>query len=300
MPAARVERWFLRVMLGVSVVAWLALLLAELGQFRLGLLGFLLAIGAFGLSLLVYAFRASPATPTAAAGWRTPALAATAGILLCAALFLPPYETAVKGGDATVYLNFGRQIAHHGALEFEDDLLRPLSIASRAELFLNRVPLRHVDGPIWTIPRRLPDRRHRRPHGHRRLFPAVSGPHRPGTCPRLAARGARRRAPLRDPEPDWPVVRRAAAGRRACRLARGHAHGRLVAADLVREALGARDGRAVFRDGRGARLAGGMRPRRHAVGTRRGVVLGPRLFCEGRSPCPPARVPAGRRRGRGS
>ena len=141
MPAARVERWFLRVMLGVSVVAWLALLLAELGQFRLGLLALLLTIGAFGLSLLVYAFRASPATPTAAAGWLKPALAATAGILLCAALFLPPYETAVAGGDATVYLNFGRQIAHHGALEFEDALLRPLSIASRAELFLNRVPL---------------------------------------------------------------------------------------------------------------------------------------------------------------
>ena len=147
MPAARVERWFLRVMLGVSVVAWLALLLAELGQFRLGLLALLLTIGAFGLSLLVYAFRASPATPTGAAGWRTPALAATAGILLCAALFLPPYETAVAGGDATVYLNFGRQIAHHGALEFEDALLRPLSIASRAELFLNRVP-----GDVaWTV-----------------------------------------------------------------------------------------------------------------------------------------------------
>ena len=147
MPAARVERWFLRVMLGVSVVAWLALLLAELGQFRLGLLALLLTIGAFGLSLLVYAFRASPATPTAAAGWLKPALAATAGILLCAALFLPPYETAVAGGDATVYLNFGRQIARHGALEFEDALLRPLSIASRAELFLNRVP-----GDVaWTV-----------------------------------------------------------------------------------------------------------------------------------------------------
>ena len=147
MPAARVELWFLRVMLGVSVVAWLALLLAELGQFRLGLLALLLTIGAFGLSLLVYAFRASPATPTAAAGWRTPALAATAGILLCAALFLPPYETAVAGGDATVYLNFGRQIARHGGLEFEDALLRPLSLASRAELFLNRVP-----GDVaWTV-----------------------------------------------------------------------------------------------------------------------------------------------------
>ena len=48
MPAARVERWFLRVMLGVSVVAWLALVLAELGQFRLALVGFLLAPGRSG------------------------------------------------------------------------------------------------------------------------------------------------------------------------------------------------------------------------------------------------------------
>ena len=52
------------------------------------------------------------------------------GILLCGALFLPPYETAVAGGDATVYLNFGRQIAHHGALEFEDALLSSLSADS--------------------------------------------------------------------------------------------------------------------------------------------------------------------------
>ena len=141
MPAARAEYWFLRVMLAVSVVAWVALVLAELGQFRLGLLGFLLTIVAFWLSLLVYAFREGPAGPAATGGGLKPALAATAGILLCAALFLPPYETAVAGGDATVYLNFGRQIAHHGALEFEDDLLRPLSTASRAELFLNRVPV---------------------------------------------------------------------------------------------------------------------------------------------------------------
>ena len=149
--AARVERWFLRVMLGVSVVAWLSLVLAELGQFRLALLGFLLTAGAFGLSLLVYAFREGPAGPAATAGGRKPALAATAGILLCAALFLPPYETAVAGGDATVYLNFGRQIAHHGALEFEDALLRPLSPASRAELFRNRVT-DDTTGPFARFP----------------------------------------------------------------------------------------------------------------------------------------------------
>ena len=169
-PAVPLERWFLRVMLGVSVVAWVALVLAELGQFRLGLLGLLLTAGAFGLSLLVYAFREGPAGPAATAGGLKPALAATAGILLCAALFLPPYETAVAGGDATVYLNFGRQIAHHGALAFEDPLLRPLSTASRAELFLNRIPGDRT-GQFCTIPRRLPDRRHRRPDGHRRLFP---------------------------------------------------------------------------------------------------------------------------------
>ena len=138
-------------MLGVSVVAWLSLVLAELGQFRLALLGFLLMIGAFGLSLLVYAFREGPAGPAAAGGWLKPTLAATAGILLCAALFLPPYETAVAGGDATVYLNFGRQIAHHGALEFEDALLRPLSPASRAELFRNRIPL-DTTGPFVRFP----------------------------------------------------------------------------------------------------------------------------------------------------
>ena len=42
--AARVERWFLRVM---SVVAWLSLVLAELGQFRMALLGLLLTLGAY-------------------------------------------------------------------------------------------------------------------------------------------------------------------------------------------------------------------------------------------------------------
>ena len=136
---ARVERWFLRVMLGVSVVAWSALLLAEIGWFRLGLVAFLLAVAEIGFGLWG-AFRAVPPAPATAGGGLKPALAAAAGILLCAALFLPPYHAEMAAGDATVYLNFGRQIARHGALEFEDPLTRQLSPASRAELFLNRVP----------------------------------------------------------------------------------------------------------------------------------------------------------------
>ena len=139
--AAHVERWFLRVVLGVSVVAWLSLLLAEVGRFRLDLLGLILTTGALGLGLLVYAVRPGPAARSAGGGGGLKAaLGGGVGILLCGALFLPPYETALAGGDATVYLNFGRQIAHHGALEFEDALLSSLSTDTRAELFLNRVP----------------------------------------------------------------------------------------------------------------------------------------------------------------
>ena len=133
--AAHVECGFLRMMLVVSGMAWLALLLAEVGQFRL--VPILLIIGGGGLSLLVYVGRAG--------------LAAAAGVLLCAVLVLPPYETAVEAGDATVYLNFGRQIARHGALEFEDPLLRPLSPDSRAALFRNRVPA-DMTGPFARFP----------------------------------------------------------------------------------------------------------------------------------------------------
>ena len=147
---ARVERWFLRVMLGVSAVAWSLLLLAELGWFRLGLVAFLVAVTMIGFGLRGV-LRAVPPAPAAAGGGLQPALAAAAGILLCAALFLPPYHTEMAAGDATVYLNYGRQIARHGALEFEDPLLRQLSPASRAELFRNRVP-RDMTGRFARFP----------------------------------------------------------------------------------------------------------------------------------------------------
>ena len=167
---ALVERWFLRVMLGVSVVAWSALVLAELGWFRLGLVAFLLAVAEIGF-VLWGAFRPVPPTPATAGGGQKPALAAAAGILLCAALFLPPYHTEMAAGDATVYLNFGRQIARHGALEFEDPLPRQLSPASRAELFLNRVP----GDVVWTVRTSLDGRPYSRfPGGF--LIPDIADP----------------------------------------------------------------------------------------------------------------------------
>ena len=195
MPAARVERWFLRVMLGVSVVAWLALLLAELGQFRLGLLGFLLAIGAFGLTLLVYAFRASPATPTAAAGWLNACAGSNGG------------DPAVRRAVPPAVRDRGERRRRHRLSQLRPSDCPPwrarvrgcpaapaVDCQPRGAVPESGARRRGVDGArcsgraaVFAVPRRLPDPGHRRPDGHRRLFPAVSGPDRPGPRPRLAA-----------------------------------------------------------------------------------------------------------------
>ena len=100
-----VERWFLRVMLGVSVVAWSLLLLAELGWFRLGLVAFLVAVTIIGFGLWGV-FRTVPPAPAhgrrraaagAGGGGRDPAVRRA----------VPPAVHAPRWPPATptVYLN---------------------------------------------------------------------------------------------------------------------------------------------------------------------------------------------------
>ena len=142
-PAApRLEQWFLRLVLGLSVTAWLALVLAEAGRFSLRLLVGTLAIGGLGALYVGLAGsggrrrRPEPAPPAPAGAGR----AFGAATLLAAALFVPPYETVLLGGDATLYVNVGRKIAETGALRFDDPLVRDLPVAVRAALFRNRTP----------------------------------------------------------------------------------------------------------------------------------------------------------------
>ena len=135
-----IERWFLRVALGVSAVSWLALVLAEFGRFRADLLLALVATGAVGLALLAYAFATAPTSPRSGRRTLKPVLEFGALLLLCALLFVPPYEAVVAGGDATVYVNFGSRIVATGALEFEDELVSRLPADARAGLFENRRP----------------------------------------------------------------------------------------------------------------------------------------------------------------
>ena len=135
--AATIERWYLRLALRISIVAWLTLVLAELGWFRVWLILPIIALAAFG------AVRDAVATGRAAARRGRVTLPSVLGfgllLLLCGVLFLPPFEAVVSGGDATVYVGFGRQIAETGRLEFEDDLVRQLPPDVRAELFDNRI-----------------------------------------------------------------------------------------------------------------------------------------------------------------
>ena len=135
---AWIERWFLRVALGIGVAAWLALLLAEVGRLGPGLLLALLAAGAIALAAHARFVRVSPPPPIRVG--RRGSIAFCAVTLLAAFLFLPPYETVVGEGDATVYLNLSREIARTGGLVFDDPLLRELPVEAREYLFLNRQP----------------------------------------------------------------------------------------------------------------------------------------------------------------
>ncbi len=137
---AWVERWFLRVALGIGIAAWLALVLAELGRLSPSLLLALLAAGAVALAAHARFVRPRPpAAPPPRVG-RGGLVAFGAVTLLSGFLFLPPYETVVAEGDATVYLNLSREIARTGGLVFDDPLLQEMPVEAREYLFLNRQP----------------------------------------------------------------------------------------------------------------------------------------------------------------
>lgn len=127
------ERWFLQLALGLSGVAWLAVLLAEFGRFTLGWLFGLLVASCVGLRLIIGPGSRDPSD----GGRSTDLLVMGALCLLAVSLFLPPYQTALWASDSTAYLNFGRQIGENGAFVFEDNFLASLEPDTRRSLFLN-------------------------------------------------------------------------------------------------------------------------------------------------------------------
>lgn len=159
MALASIEAWFLRVMLGASLVAWLALVLAELGLFHLEALLALVASAVLIGALAGNAGRSRFGRTRADRSTLPAAVALGVLLLAAAALYFPPYEAVVSGRDGSVYINFGRQIAETGSLEFEDDLVSRLPADVRGGIFENPSSNPGVSGrhPRFPGGLRIPD-----------------------------------------------------------------------------------------------------------------------------------------------
>ncbi len=123
---------FAAVGVGILLLGWLALILAELGRFSIGLLVGLwmaLTLGLVGLVLKRQPAprRLRPALLPATSRWEVGALvvwAVAAGVL-----FFRPHQFVIGGADAGVYVNLGANIARTGGILIHDPVLADLDPA---------------------------------------------------------------------------------------------------------------------------------------------------------------------------
>ena len=112
-----------------------ALILGQFGQLRGALLLVLIPVGA-----AVVAWGVRDRRPPDRSTARFVEVVAVSA--LCVVLFFRPHEAVIQGTDATVYANWGRQVAEAGALAFDDPFVAAMPAAARAEWFENRTMFR--------------------------------------------------------------------------------------------------------------------------------------------------------------
>jgi hypothetical protein len=134
------EAVFIRLILSVAAVSWLAILLAELGRLSFDLLLVVAAVACIVLRLRLGPAGPRPRPPEQHRLATKSVIGLAAVLLLAALVFLPPFQSVIWASDATVYLNFGHRVAETRALLFEDPLLEEISVPARSELFHNPVP----------------------------------------------------------------------------------------------------------------------------------------------------------------
>lgn len=165
---ATLERGLVGLAVGLGSLAWIALLLAELGRLNVGTVA-VAAIGALALgwSATIHGIRndrtAGGSAPDGGpvdeiARWWPRTAAAAVVVLGVLGLFFPAYETTLWAGDSTVYLAFASRIGETGALVFEDPLVGSLPVPLRRDVFRNTTPL-DTTGPYARFPGgfRIPD-----------------------------------------------------------------------------------------------------------------------------------------------
>lgn len=120
-PLDGLDAAFTVVFIVIAVWSWTGVTLAELGRFN-ALTLWLLA-GLPGLAAGWWAGRLLQRE--AGSTWRVGRAGLWLGVwvALAAALFTPPGEYVINGGDGSVYLNIGRALVRHGGLTFREPLL---------------------------------------------------------------------------------------------------------------------------------------------------------------------------------
>lgn len=134
------EQVFWTVALGVIEAGWLALLLAELGQFSIWLVLLILGLWSLGAGGWLWRrgyrqawWRARLAAMRPrwgkefAQGWLLTGLVAGSSLLF----FLAPHETIIGGQDSGVYFNTGANIARTGSIVITDPLVPVINQAAQ-------------------------------------------------------------------------------------------------------------------------------------------------------------------------
>lgn len=105
----------------VAVWSWSGLTLAEIGQYNVVTFWLLAGLPGIGAGWWVgRRLRREAAIPLRVGG---AGLWLAVWVALAAALFTPPGEYVINGGDGSVYLNIGRALARHGGLTYREPLL---------------------------------------------------------------------------------------------------------------------------------------------------------------------------------
>lgn len=131
-----VEFGFAGLSLGLLLIGWLALVLAEFGAFSLGALGaaWAIATGALAAAWLWRRKRGAPA-PGPAPKWNRWEIAALVAWAIGASiLYFRPHEFILGGADAGVYVSLGANIANTGSILIHDPLLAELDPQLRPAL----------------------------------------------------------------------------------------------------------------------------------------------------------------------
>lgn len=158
-PADWMETAVLSCSLGVAIVGWVAILLAELGQFSLLTVSVIWVVLAGSLVGLGWyrsqQWQLLPSKPSPAPwfpilpGWLEYLFLAT-WLLLACWLFFRPHEFLLGAADAGVYVNLGASIAETGSILITDPLLAELD-PSLYPAFLRPLPADPV-APYYFLP----------------------------------------------------------------------------------------------------------------------------------------------------